>query len=162
MGWAVVCMWAGDEASPRAFVEFGEHPIGQSLEGPADAVLTGKRQCQHGGKQGAENQRGGHGEGISMGWKRREAAGTGEGRPVAGAQPPDGDFCAQGICRVFAGNLESYGLITIAAGLRDWCARTGNVSPHTLLTRASLDRSHVIRMLLSTCLHGFLPRQGRR
>ena len=53
-------------------MEFGEDPIGQSLERPADAVLTGKRQCQPGGKQGAENQRGGHGEGISMGKEGRE------------------------------------------------------------------------------------------
>ena len=60
-------MGVGDESSPRAFVEFGEDPIGQSLKGPADAVLTGKRQCQPGGKQGAENQRGGHGEEVSMG-----------------------------------------------------------------------------------------------
>ena len=67
MGWAVVCMRAGDEASPRAFVEFGEHPIGQSLKGPADTALTGKRQCEPGGKQGTENQRGGHWEGASMG-----------------------------------------------------------------------------------------------
>jgi hypothetical protein len=59
-------MWAGDESSPRTFVEFGENPIGQSLKGPADAVLTGKRQCQPGGKQGAENERGGHGEESSM------------------------------------------------------------------------------------------------
>ena len=63
----MVCMRAGDEASPRTFVEFGENPIGQSLKRPADAVLTGKRQCEPGGKQGAENQRGGHGEEISMG-----------------------------------------------------------------------------------------------
>ena len=64
---------AGDEASPRAFLELGEHPIGQSLKGPANAVLTGQRQCQPGGKQGAENERGGHGEEISMGrkvWER--------------------------------------------------------------------------------------------
>ena len=44
-------------------MEFGEHPIGQSLERPANAVLTGQRQCQPRGKQGAENQRGGHAEG---------------------------------------------------------------------------------------------------
>jgi len=69
--WAVVGMRVGDEASPRAFLEFGEHPVGQRLKGPADAVLTGKRQCQPGGKQGAENQRGGHGEGGSMGEQER-------------------------------------------------------------------------------------------
>ena len=68
MGWAVVSMRAGDEACPRTFVEFGEDPIGQSLKGPANAVLTGKRQCQPGGKQGAENERGGHGEGAPW-WK---------------------------------------------------------------------------------------------
>ena len=79
MGWAVVCIWAGDESSPRAFLEFGEHLIGQSLERPANAVLTGQRQCQPGGKQGAENQRGGHGEEISKGedvgdrWKKAAA-----------------------------------------------------------------------------------------
>ena len=67
MGWACVVLGAGDEARPRAFLEFGEHPVGQSLKRPANAVLTGKRQCQPGGKQGAENQRGGHGEEISMG-----------------------------------------------------------------------------------------------
>ena len=67
MGWACVVLGAGDESSPRAFVEFGEHPAGQSLKCPANAVLTGKRQCQPGGKQGAENQRGGHGEEVSMG-----------------------------------------------------------------------------------------------
>ena len=61
------------EASLRAFVELGEHPVGQSLKRPANAVLTGQRQCQPGGKQGAENQRGGHGEGISMGKKERLA-----------------------------------------------------------------------------------------
>ena len=44
MGWSVLGMWAGDESSPRAFVEFGEHSIGQSLKCPANAVLTGKRQ----------------------------------------------------------------------------------------------------------------------
>lgn len=64
MGWAVVGMRVGDEASSRTFLEFGEHPIGQSLKGPANAVLTGQRQCQPGGKQCAENQRGGHGEGL--------------------------------------------------------------------------------------------------
>ena len=57
MGWACVVVEAGNKSSPRAFVKFGEHPIGQSLERPADTVLTGKRQCQPGGKQGAENQR---------------------------------------------------------------------------------------------------------
>ena len=67
MGWAVGWSGVGNESSPRAFVEFGEHPVGQSLKRPANAVLTGKRQCQPGGKQGAENQRGGHGEEISMG-----------------------------------------------------------------------------------------------
>jgi hypothetical protein len=55
------------EASPRAFVELGENLIGQTLKGPANAVLTGQRQCQPRGKQRAENQRGGHGERISMG-----------------------------------------------------------------------------------------------
>ena len=53
-------------------MEFGEDPIGQSLERPANAVLTEKRQCQPGGKQGAENQRGGHGEGVSMGGEREK------------------------------------------------------------------------------------------
>jgi len=48
-------------------VEFGEHPVGQRLKRSANAVLTGKRQCEPRGKQGAENQRAGHGEGISMG-----------------------------------------------------------------------------------------------
>ena len=57
----------GNESSPRAFVEFGEDPIGQSLERPANAVLTEKRQCQPRGKQGAENERGGHGEGLHGG-----------------------------------------------------------------------------------------------
>ena len=85
-------------------MEFGEHPIGQSLKRPANAVLTGKRQCQPGGKQGAENQRGGHGEGGLHGEKRREAAGTREGRPVAGARVPDGDFALNqyaGFCGFF-------------------------------------------------------------
>ena len=68
MGWSVLGMWAGDESSPRAFVEFGEHSIGQSLKCPANAVLTGKRQCQPGGKQCAENQRRGHGKGAPW-WK---------------------------------------------------------------------------------------------
>ena len=106
LGWSGEGVGVRHEASSSAFVEFGEHPIGESLKRPADAVLTGKRQCQPGGKQGAENERGGHGEGISMG-KGREAAGTGEGRRRAGAQPPDGDFCAQSICRVFARNLAT-------------------------------------------------------
>jgi hypothetical protein len=96
MGWACVVLGAGDESSPRAFVEFGEHPIGQSLKRPADAVLTGKRQCQPGGKQGAENQRGGHGKGAPWGEKTK-AADAREGLPRAGAQVADGDFCAQGI-----------------------------------------------------------------
>jgi hypothetical protein len=47
-------------------VELGENPIGQRLKGPANAVLTGKRQCQPGGKQGAENERGCHGKKISV------------------------------------------------------------------------------------------------
>jgi len=64
-------MRAGDESSPRAFVEFGEHPAGEGLKRSANAVLTGKRQCQPGGKQGAENQRGGHGEGAPWGRKRK-------------------------------------------------------------------------------------------
>jgi hypothetical protein len=63
MGWAVVGMWVGDETSSRAFVELGEYPACEGLKRPADAVLTRQRQCQPGGKQGAENQRGGHGEG---------------------------------------------------------------------------------------------------
>jgi len=71
MGWAVVCMRAGDESSPRAFVEFGKHPAGERLKRSANAVFTGKRQCQPGGKQGAENQRGGHGEDVSMGEQER-------------------------------------------------------------------------------------------
>ena len=78
MGWACVVLGVGDEASPRTFVEFGEHPIGQSLKRPANAVLTGKRQCQPGGKQGAENQRGGHGEGSlhgERGWCESVPAG---------------------------------------------------------------------------------------
>ena len=54
----------GDKSSPRSFVEFGEHPVGQRLKGPANAVLPGQRQCQPGGKQCAENQRGGHREGA--------------------------------------------------------------------------------------------------
>ena len=74
------------EASPRAFVELGEHPVGQSLKRPANAVLTGQRQCQPGGKQGAENQRGGHGEGISMG--KGKATGTREGRPGGKSEGP--------------------------------------------------------------------------
>ena len=65
--WACVVLGVGDKSSPRAFVEFGEHPVGQSLKRPANAVLTGKRQCEPGGKQGAENQRGGHGKDVSMG-----------------------------------------------------------------------------------------------
>ena len=65
--WAVGWSGVENEARLRAFVEFGEHSFGQSLKGPADAVLTGKRQCQPGGKQCAENQRGGHGEEISIG-----------------------------------------------------------------------------------------------
>lgn len=43
MGWAVLGMRAGYEASPSTFVEFGEYPVGESLKGPADAVLAGKR-----------------------------------------------------------------------------------------------------------------------
>lgn len=68
-----------DETSSRAFVELGEHPVGESLKRLANAVLTGKRQCQPGGKQGAENQRGGHGEEVSKGtgekWPAPERAG---------------------------------------------------------------------------------------
>ena len=80
MGWAVVCIRAGDESNPRAFVEFGEHPIGQRLKRSADTVLTGQRHCQPGGKQGAENQRGRHGWEIS--WEvTNERVGTGF-RPV--------------------------------------------------------------------------------
>ena len=71
MGGSCVVLGSGNEARLRAFVEFGEHPVGQSLKRPANAVLTGKRQCQPGGKQGAENQRGGHGEGVSMGEQER-------------------------------------------------------------------------------------------
>ena len=71
MVWAWVVLGVGNKSSPRAFVEFGEHPIGQSLKRPANAVLTGKRQCQPGGKQGAENQRGGHGEGSLHGEGKR-------------------------------------------------------------------------------------------
>ena len=82
--WAVVCMRAGDEASTRTFVEFGEHPAGEGLKRSANAVLTGKRQCQPGGKQCAENQRGGHGKEVSMG-EGKQAAGTREGRPREGA-----------------------------------------------------------------------------
>ena len=67
MMWACVVLGAGDESSPRAFVEFGEHPAGQRLKGPANAVLTGKRHRQPGGKQGAENERGGHGKGLHGG-----------------------------------------------------------------------------------------------
>ena len=78
-------MGAGNESSPRAFVEFGEDPIGQRLKGPADAVLTGQRQCQPGGKQGAENQRGGHGEEISM-----EEGGTCESVPAGEFSHVDG------------------------------------------------------------------------
>jgi hypothetical protein len=69
--WAVGWSGVGNESSPRAFVEFGEHPISQRLKGPANAVLTGKRQCQPGGKQGAENQRGGHGKGAPWGEEER-------------------------------------------------------------------------------------------
>jgi len=43
-------------------------------------VLTGKRQRQPGGKQGEENQRGGHGEGISMGKKMKAADARKDGR----------------------------------------------------------------------------------
>ena len=56
----------GDETSSRAFVELGEHPACEGLKRPANAVLTGKRQCHPGGQQCAENQRGGHGEEVSM------------------------------------------------------------------------------------------------
>jgi hypothetical protein len=59
---------------------------GQSLKRPADAVLTGKRQCQPGGKQGAENQRGGHGEEVSMGEGERSGRhqrGAAESRSAA-------------------------------------------------------------------------------
>ena len=69
--WAVEWTGMGNESSPRAFVEFGEHPIGERLKRPANAVLTGKRQCQPGGKQGAENERGGHGEGAPWGEEER-------------------------------------------------------------------------------------------
>ena len=64
-------MRAGDEASSSAFVELGEQPVGESLKRPANAVLTGQGQCQPGGKQGAENERGGHGEGVSIGEQER-------------------------------------------------------------------------------------------
>ena len=101
MVWAVLGMRAGDEASPRTFVEFGEHPIGQSLKGPADTVLTGKRQCQPGGKQCAENQRGGHGEGISMGKEGGESVPAGEFGHINGQPPVIGevvelDFAKEG------------------------------------------------------------------
>jgi len=52
-------------------LEFGEHPGGEGLKRPANAVLTGKRQCQPRGEQGAENERGGHGEDVSMGKEGR-------------------------------------------------------------------------------------------
>ena len=55
-------------------MEFGEHPIGESLKCPANAVLAGKRQCQPGGKQGAENERGGHGKWLHGGEKRKRPA----------------------------------------------------------------------------------------
>ena len=58
---------AGDEASSGALTKLGKNPTGQSLKRQTNAVLTGKRQCQPGGKQGAENGRGGHGKEISMG-----------------------------------------------------------------------------------------------
>ena len=58
---------AGDEASSRALTKLGKNPAGQSLKRQTNAVLTGKRQCQPRGKQGAENERGGHGKEISMG-----------------------------------------------------------------------------------------------
>ena len=74
MGWSCVVLGSGNEARLRAFVEFGEHPVGQSLKRPANAVLTGQRQCQPGGKQGAENQRGGHGEGAPWGTKENQPA----------------------------------------------------------------------------------------
>ena len=81
MGWSCVVLGSGNEARLRAFVEFGEHPVGQSLKRPANAVLTGKRQCQPGGKQGAENERGGHGEGApwegESGRHQRGAASSG-------------------------------------------------------------------------------------
>ena len=77
-------MRAGDEARLRAFVEFGEHPGGEGLKRSANAMLTGQRQCQPGGKQCAENQRGGHGKEVSMG-EGKQAAGTREGRPREGA-----------------------------------------------------------------------------
>jgi len=74
MGWACVVVGAGNKSSPRAFLEFGEHPVGQRLKRPANAVLTGQRQCQPGGKQGAENERDGHGEEVSM--EREECVGS--------------------------------------------------------------------------------------
>ena len=57
---------AGDKASSGALTKLGKNPTGQSLKRQTNAVLTGKRQCQPGGKQGAENERGGHGKEISM------------------------------------------------------------------------------------------------
>jgi len=88
--WAVGWTGMGNEYSPRTFVELGEHPIGQSLKRPANAVLTGKRQCQTGGKQGAENQRGGHGGDISMGEEERsgrhQRGAASSGSVVAGWQ----------------------------------------------------------------------------
>ena len=58
---------AGDEASSGALPQLGKNQAGKSLKRQANAVLTGKRQCQAGGKQGAENERDGHGKEISMG-----------------------------------------------------------------------------------------------
>ena len=72
LGWSGVEVGVRHEASPRAFVELGEHLTGESLKRPANAVLTGQRQCQPGGKQGAENERGGHAEGISVGGRREK------------------------------------------------------------------------------------------
>jgi hypothetical protein len=85
--WAVGWSGVGNDYSPRAFVEFGEHPIGQSLKGPADAVLTGKRQCQPRGKHCAENQCGGHGEGGSMeegDWRPMEEGSSPRSRRLRG------------------------------------------------------------------------------
>ena len=66
----VVGAWsvgAGDKASSGAMTKLGKNPTGQSLKRQTNAVLTGKCQCQPGGKQGAKNERGGHGKEISMG-----------------------------------------------------------------------------------------------
>ena len=76
---------------------------------------------------------------------------------------PDGDFCAQGICRVFAGNLAQCGdcnhpeVAAVVQTAKCDCAAAGVMS-----LQESMDQSKDIRTLLAAFSGtAFHPRQGR-